>query len=113
MVYSFVKSTAEIIDIVGVCVIIFGGIISSITYVYSWLDGKNMSTSFTHYQQSLGKVILLGLEFLVAADIIGSIAVSPTFSSVGILGLIVVIRTFLSIGLRVEIDGRWPWQKEK
>jgi uncharacterized membrane protein len=62
-------------------------------------------------RQSLGRVILLGLELLVAADIIRTVATSPTFTSVGVLGLIVVIRTFLSYSLEVEINGRWPWQR--
>jgi uncharacterized membrane protein len=52
----------------------------------------------------------LGLEFLVAADIIRTVAVSPTFQSAGVLAVIVLIRTFLSMALQVEIDGRWPWQ---
>jgi uncharacterized membrane protein len=58
----------------------------------------------------LGQAILLGLEFLVAADIIGTVAVDPTFRNVGILGAVVAIRTFLSFALEVEIQGRWPWQ---
>jgi uncharacterized membrane protein len=61
----------------------------------------------------LGQAILLGLEFLVAADIIGTVAVNPTFRNVGILGAVVAIRTFLSFALEVEIQGRWPWQAEK
>jgi uncharacterized membrane protein len=55
---------------------------------------------------------LLGLEFLVAADIIRTVAVTPTFRSVGVLAVIVVIRTFLSFSLELEITGRWPWQKK-
>ncbi len=55
--------------------------------------------------------MLLGLEFLVAADIIRTVAVTPTFATVGMLAVIVVIRTFLSFSLELEITGRWPWQK--
>jgi len=58
----------------------------------------------------VGKSILLGLELLVAADIIRSVAIDPTFASVGVLGLIVAVRTFLSWSLEVEINGKWPWQ---
>jgi uncharacterized membrane protein len=54
---------------------------------------------------------VLGLELLVAADIINSVAISPTFASVGVLGLIVLVRTFLSWVLEVEINGEWPWQR--
>jgi uncharacterized membrane protein len=65
---------------------------------------------YENYRRQLSRGILLGLEFLVAADIIGTVAVEPTFRSVGILGLIVLIRTFLSFTLEVEIAGHWPWQ---
>jgi uncharacterized membrane protein len=58
----------------------------------------------------VGRAILLGLEFLVGGDIIRTVAVSPTFTSVGVLALIVLVRTFLSFSLEVELDGRWPWQ---
>lgn len=57
--------------------------------------------------------VLLGLELLVAADIVGTIAVTPTFQSLGILGLIIAIRTFLSVSLTVEIEGNWPWRRNK
>ena len=60
---------------------------------------------------SLGRSILLGLEFLVAADIIRTVAVQPSLQNVAVLGLIVLIRTFLSFSLEVEIDGRWPWRR--
>ncbi len=65
------------------------------------------------YRRNLGRSILLGLEFLVAADIIKTVAVTPTFTSVGVLAIIVLIRTFLSWSLQLEIEGRWPWQKEE
>lgn len=58
----------------------------------------------------MGKSILLGLEVLIAADIIRTVAVSPTIESVAVLGLIVLVRTFLSFSLEVELYGRWPWQ---
>ena len=63
------------------------------------------------FRQQLGRSILLGLELLVAADIIRTVAVTPTLSSVSVLALIVLIRTFLSFSLELEITGRWPWQK--
>lgn len=61
----------------------------------------------------LGRAILLGLEFLVAGDIIRTVAISPTISSVGVLAVIVLIRTVLSATLTVEIEGRWPWQRRE
>jgi uncharacterized membrane protein len=67
---------------------------------------------YESYRRQLSRGILLGLEFLVAADIIETVAVEPTFRSVGVLGLIVLIRTFLSFTLEAEIAGRWPWQAQ-
>jgi uncharacterized membrane protein len=67
--------------------------------------------SYQPYRRQIGRSILLGLEFLVAADIIRTVAVAPTFTSVGVLTVIVLIRTFLSFSLELEITGRWPWQK--
>lgn len=61
-------------------------------------------------RQSIGQGILLGLELLVAGDIIRTVVVGPTFTSVGVLAVIVLIRTFLSFSLEVELTGRWPWQ---
>ena len=67
---------------------------------------------FHQFRQRLGRGILLGLEFLVAADIIHTVAVELTLKTVGVLAIIVLIRTFLSFTLEVELTGRWPWQKE-
>ena len=68
------------------------------------------SRLYEWYRQTLARAILLGLEFLVAADIINTVAVDPSFRSVGVLGMIVLVRTFLSFTLELEITGRWPWQ---
>ncbi|WP_345409910.1 DUF1622 domain-containing protein [Nonomuraea salmonea] len=67
--------------------------------------------AYQRYRKGLGRAILLGLEFLVAADIIRTVAISPTFASVGVLAVIVLVRTFLSFSLEVELEGRWPWQQ--
>jgi uncharacterized membrane protein len=66
--------------------------------------------SYADFRSGLGRSILLGLELLVGADIIRTVAVDPTYESLGLLGLIVLIRTFLSFSLEVEINGHWPWQ---
>lgn len=66
---------------------------------------------YTLYRRRLGQAILLGLELLVAADIIGTVAVTPSLASVGVLGLIVLIRTFLSMALEIEMEGRLPWRR--
>ncbi|MEO7863250.1 MAG: DUF1622 domain-containing protein, partial [Nitrospirales bacterium] len=63
--------------------------------------------------QGLGRAIVLGLEFLVAGDIIRTVVVAPTLANVVVLGLIVLIRTFLSMALELELEGRWPWTPKK
>ena len=66
--------------------------------------------SYAQYKQTLGRALLLGLEILVAADVVRTVALEATLQSVTVLGLLVVIRTFLSWSLVVEIESRWPWQ---
>ncbi len=73
------------------------------------LRGGLPMAAYQTYRQGIGRAILLGLEILVAADIIRTVAVEPTFQSVGILAIIVLIRTFLSATLELEIEGHWPW----
>ena len=65
------------------------------------------------FDNSLDGVILLGLELLVAADIVRTVAVTPTLESVVVLAIIVLVRTFLSFSLEVELTGRWPWQRSE
>lgn len=101
--------TAKVIEVVGILVIILGGFASSVKYIRSRF--AKHENAYENFRSSLGRDILLGLEILVAGDIIGTVAVEPTFKSLGILALIVLIRTFLSFSLEVEIKGRWPWQE--
>ncbi|WP_068166768.1 DUF1622 domain-containing protein [Rhodococcus phenolicus] len=103
-------SVGSAIDVVGVAVIVVGALVSS-WIAYDTRRRTPGAPIYVAYRRNLGRSILLGLEFLVAADIIKTVAVTPTFSSVGVLAIIVLIRTFLSWSLQLEIDGRWPWQK--
>ncbi|QRM32032.1 DUF1622 domain-containing protein [Microvirga sp. VF16] len=86
---------------------------SSVAVLWQILHGHSGSTAFNLYRSNVGRAILLGLEFLVAADIINTVAIEPTLQSLLILGGIVLIRTFLSFSLEVEIEGRWPWDRHK
>lgn len=99
------------IDAVGVLIIIAGLLVGSALYLRGVVRQHDLRANYRLYRQNIGRAILLGLEFLVAGDIIRTVAISPTFESVGVLALIVVVRTFLSFSLEVEIDGRWPWGK--
>lgn len=102
--------TTRSIEIVGIIVIVAGTIIATATFLRDRTAG-NVANSFHRFRSGLGRAILLGLEFLVAADIINTVAIEPTLESVAVLAGIVLIRTFLSFSLEVEIEGRWPWRR--
>lgn len=103
-----IELAGEAGDAAGVAVIVVG--VVGATIVAAARLARGGRDVYRPYRQQLGRSILLGLELLVAADIIRTVAVQPTFTSVGVLGLIVVIRTLLSFTLELEITGRWPWQ---
>ena len=96
-----------------VAIIVLGILGASLAVLWQVLHGRSGSDAFTLYRANVGRAILLGLEFLVAADIINTVAIEPTLQSLLILGGIVLIRTFLSFSLEVEIEGRWPWARHK
>ncbi|MBG6192406.1 putative membrane protein [Arthrobacter sp. CAN_A212] len=98
------------IEVAGVLVIVAGMLVATLLAAAALMKRKERDIYDT-YRRRLGRSILLGLEFLVAGDIIRTVAVTPTFYSVGVLALIVLIRTFLSFSLELEITGKWPWQK--
>jgi uncharacterized membrane protein len=104
-----VDAVSKVIDGVGVVVIVVGLLLA----VGLFLSQRERADSYRTFRQQVGKAILLGLEFLVAADIIRTVAVAPTFESVGVLALVVAVRTFLSFTLDVELEGRWPWQQSR
>jgi len=99
------------VETAGIVVIAAGGIIASGYFAVSWWT-QSLNTAYLGFRRDFGRAILLGLELLVAADIINTVAVDPTLRSVGVLAGVVLIRTFLSFSLQVEISGRWPWQHD-
>jgi uncharacterized membrane protein len=105
-----IEATATVIDAAGVAAIVIGALIATVAYFNRLVKKAELDTAFRAYRQGLGKATLLGLEFLVASDIIRTVAISPTFESLGVLALIVAVRTFLSFALQLELEGRWPWQ---
>lgn len=105
------EGTGKAVDVAGVAAIVLGVIVASLIAARALLRQRRDQDIYHRYRQRLGRSILLGLELLVAADIIRTVAITPTFESVGVLGMIVLIRTFLSFSLELEITGRWPWQK--
>ncbi len=110
MLLDHVHLLVRAIEIGGILIVVLGALLATIGFVVRLRDA-GLDVAYTSYRLNLGRAILLGLEFLVAADIIGTVAVQPTFENLGVLGLIVLIRTFLSFALEAEINGRWPWQE--
>jgi uncharacterized membrane protein len=97
------------IDAIGVAVIAGGAILA--VFMTLAKNRRDEGGAYDFFRRRLGRAILLGLEFLVAADIIRTVAVTPTGESVLVLGGIVLIRTFLSFSLQLEMTGAWPWQQ--
>ncbi|SNB46900.1 DUF1622 domain-containing protein [Geobacter sp. DSM 9736] len=104
-----ITGSAWVLEVCGIVAIAVGALFSSVRSLLMYLKKGTSADVYARYRRQLSKAILLGLEFLVAADIIRTVAIEPTFRSVGVLAGIVLIRTFLSFTLEVEISGRWPW----
>jgi uncharacterized membrane protein len=107
-----IEAVGLAIDIAGVLVIVVAIAIAVVVHGRGLVGGGDFDQAYRRLRQSIGRGILLGLELLVAGDIIRTVAIEPTFRSVGVLALIVVVRTFLSFSLEVELTGRWPWNRE-
>ena len=101
---------SEVIDFAGVAIIALGALIGVIICARELLRQERAVNAYSHLRTFLGRSLLLGLEFLVAGDIIKTVAIGPTFDSVIVLAIIVLVRTVLRLSIDVEIDGRWPWQ---
>jgi len=97
------------VDAFGVLIIVIGAAVATGHFVLRRM--RDFNTAYRAYRQGLGRAILLGLEFLIAGDIIRTVVVAPTLENVLILALIVIIRTFLSMALQLEVEGRWPWHR--
>lgn len=95
----------------GIAIIVGGLIFGSARFAIGVIAQRADEPRFRRYRADVGRGILLGLEFLVAADIIATVALRPSLESLAVLAGIVAIRTFLSLSLEVEVSGRWPWQQ--
>ncbi|HVJ33783.1 MAG TPA: DUF1622 domain-containing protein [Terriglobia bacterium] len=105
-VNHWIRLVGDGIDIFGVVIIVIGIGWSTLHFCRRHAEAPD----YQRFKIRIGKTLLLGLEMLVAADIVKTIAVEPSFLSLGVLAGLVVIRTFLSWSLVLEIEGRWPWQ---
>ena len=98
------------VDGVGVFIVAAGALVATARLLAH--RAHNTGNYYSSYRQDIGRAILLGLEFLIAGDIIRTVVVAPTIQNVLVLGLIVLIRTFLSLSLQLEIEGKLPWRRE-
>lgn len=111
--FAFAEFVGQALDLAGVFIILVGVVISTSLLIERYIKKAPLNSLYKGYRQNVGRSILLGLEFLVAGDIIRSITGTPSFVSVGVLAIVVLIRSFLSITFEMEVDGRFPWQKKR
>ena len=110
---SLIEGLIQVVEGLGVAVIAVGIVVNLWLYVWTIIKSRSAESAFETYRIKMGKAILLGLEILVAGDIISTVTVHLTLRSLAELGLLILIRTFISFALEVEISRRWPWQREK
>ncbi|HVT01236.1 MAG TPA: DUF1622 domain-containing protein [Patescibacteria group bacterium] len=110
--FTLALYVGEILDLFGVFIILFGVILATVIAVRNYFTKRRMNGTelYRIYRTHLAKAVLLGLEVLVAGDIIRSVVGHPTFTTVGILAAIVLIRSFLSVTFDMEVSGHWPWK---
>lgn len=110
-VQEWIELSSQGIEILAVAIMVFVIIYGSTRWIFH--SAKKTGAAYELYRVVLGKTLLVGLELLVAADIIRTVALDMTPKSLGMLAGLVAVRTFLGWSIAVEIEGRWPWQKEK
>lgn len=110
---TIAEGLGEVIDFAGVLVIVGGVIFATISFLSTAFKIEDSQKQYRVFRNNLGRAILLGLELLVAGDIIKSVGAVPTLDKVLILGLIVLIRSFLGVTFEMEVEGRWPWQRNR
>jgi len=106
---EIIRGVSDVMDALGVAVV-SAGVLWGLFLFIKDLFTQNSSEAYKAFRIQIVRSLILGLEVLVAGDVIRTVAISPTLMSVGVLGAIVLIRCFLSWSLTLEIDGRWPWQ---
>ena len=107
---QWMEPIATALELFGVSVILLGIVLATAIFMREWRSDRR-ERAYERYRANLGRGILLGLELLVGADIIATVTAPLTFNSLGLLGLVILIRTFLSFSLETEIEGHWPWQR--
>jgi uncharacterized membrane protein len=110
-ILDVIEYVAVGIEILAVAIIVVGIVWATYVFLARYRAPRAAATEYDRYRVRLGRTLLLGLEILVAADVVRTVALDSTLEGVAVLGLLVLIRTFLSWSLAVEIDNRWPWQR--
>lgn len=108
---EWIEYAALSLEVFAVSLIVSLVIAATVHYGVDRLRSQSRHGLYDEYRRRLGRSLLLGLEILVAADIVRTVALEPSVTNVAVLGILVLIRTFLSWSLQVEIEGRWPWQR--
>ena len=111
MIHEWIEFATIAMEIFAVIVIIVGIVYGAARFIAAMVRRGDIPRAFVTFKAFMGRTLLLGLEILVAADVVRTVALEPTMDNVIVLGILVLIRTFLSWSLVVEIEGRWPWQK--
>ena len=106
-----VPTVVDLIELIGVAIIAIGALATLGIFLLALLRRAGTEEAIATFRSSLGRAILVGLEFLVAADIINTVVIAMNLENVASLAIIVLIRTLLSFSLETEIEGRWPWQR--
>ena len=110
---SWVQYAATGMELLAVAIIVLVILFATVSYVLKIVSRQVDNTTYTDFRHRIGRALLLGLEILVAADIIRTVVLEPTLNNVIVLGLLVLIRTFLSWSLVLEVEERWPWQPSR
>ena len=110
-VEAVIGATGQMMEVVGIAVIVIGACVAMRPLIGRSRPPDSVRDAYAQYRRGLARSIILGLDFLVAGDIIRTVAVGPGFGALGVLAGIVLIRTFLSVVLEVEVNRRWPWQQ--
>ena len=109
----WLEPVATALELFGVAVIVLSVVLATAGFLRDLLAADRKKEAYDRYRANLGRGILLGLELLVGADIVATVTAPLTWDTVGLLGLVVLIRTFLSFSLETEIEGAWPWQRRR
>jgi uncharacterized membrane protein len=109
----FVAGAARVVELTGVAVLLVGALLAGGAFARRLRRGGAFPAAYDALRADLGRAILLALELLVIADIIGTLVLEPTLSALAVLAAIVAIRTFLSFALELDVSGHWPWQRPR